>query len=110
MEDERVANISLSALLKKETRELQVRQHEYTNVQQATISLFHMDFSAKILDENGEEHLVLIELRKTWLPTETLRVCQYLGTHYLSKENIRKGVDSQYRLPISISRGIRWAS
>ncbi|CAK7050712.1 MAG: hypothetical protein PARBB_02523 [Parabacteroides distasonis] len=100
MEDERVANILLSALLKKEIRELQVRQHEYTNVQRATISLFRMDFSAKILDEEGEEHLVLIELQKTWLPTETLRFRQYLGTHYLNRENVRKGADSQYGLPI----------
>lgn len=100
MEDERVANILLSALLKKEIRELQVRQHEYTNVQRATISLFRMDFSAKILDEEGEEHLVLIELQKTWLPTETLRFRQYLGTHYLNRENVRKSPDSQYGLPI----------
>jgi len=100
MEDERVANILLSALLKKEIRELQVRQHEYTNVQRATISLFRMDFSAKILDEKGEEHLVLIELQKTWLPTETLRFRQYLGTHYLNRENVRKSPDSQYGLPI----------
>ena len=100
MEDERVANILLSALLKKEILELQVRQHEYTNVQRTHISLFRMDFSAKIKDDKGEEHLVLIELQKTWLPTETLRFRQYLGTHYLNKENVRKDSDSQYGLPI----------
>lgn len=100
MEDERVANILLSALLKKEILELQVRQHEYTNVQRTSISLFRMDFSAKIRDEKGEEHLVLIELQKTWLPTETLRFRQYLGTQYLNRENVRKAPDSQYGLPI----------
>ena len=100
MEDERVANILLSALLKKKIVELQVRQHEYANTQRTNISLFRMDFSAKIQDDNGEEHLVLIELQKTWLPTETLRFRQYLGTHYLNKENIRKGPDSQFGLPI----------
>lgn len=42
----------------------------------------------------------MIELQKTWLPTETIRFCQYLGTHYLNRENVRKGVDSQYGLPI----------
>ena len=100
MEDERVANILLSALLKKKIVELQVRQHEYANTQRTNISLFRMDFSAKIQDDNGEEHLVLIELQKTWLPTETLRFRQYLGTHYLNKENIRKSPDSQFGLPI----------
>lgn len=100
MEDERVANILLSALLKKEILELQVRPHEYTNVQRSTISLFRMDFSAKIRDEKGEEHLVLIELQKTWLSTETLRFRQYLGTQYLNKENVCREPASQYGLPI----------
>lgn len=100
MEDERVANILLSALLKKEIVELQVRQHEYANTQRTNISLFRMDFSAKIRDDNGEEHLVLIELQKTWLPTETLRFRQYLGTHYLNKENVRRDPYSQFGLPI----------
>ncbi|MBP3517072.1 MAG: hypothetical protein J6K31_01415 [Parabacteroides sp.] len=100
MEDERVANILLSALLKKEILELQVRPHEYTNVQRSTISLFRMDFSARIRDEKGDEHLVLIELQKTWLPTETLRFRQYLGTQYLNKENVSREPDSQYGLPI----------
>ncbi|WP_165155188.1 hypothetical protein [Parabacteroides sp. ZJ-118] len=100
MEDEKVANILLSALLKKEILELQLRQHEYTNTQRTNISLFRMDFSAKIKDGNGEEHLVLIELQKTWLPTETLRFRQYLGTHYLNKDNVCEDPDSHFGLPI----------
>lgn len=100
MEDEKVAKLLLSALLKKEIVELQMRQHEYTSVQQTRISLFRMDFSAKIRDNDGSEHLVLIELQKTWLATETLRFRQYLGTHYLSKNNMRDNGESRYGLPI----------
>lgn len=100
MEDEKVAKLLLSALLKKEIVELQIRQHEYTSVQQTRISLFRMDFSAKILDKDGSEHLVLIELQKTWLATETLRFRQYLGTHYLSKNNMCDNGDSSFGLPI----------
>lgn len=100
MEDEKVAKLLLSALLKKEIVELQMRQHEYTSVQQTRISLFRMDFSAKILDKDGSEHLVLIELQKTWLATETLRFRQYLGTHYLSKNNMCDSGDSSFGLPI----------
>lgn len=100
MEDEKVAKLLLSALLKKEIVELQMRQHEYTSVQQTRISLFRMDFSAKILDKDGSEHLVLIELQKTWLATETLRFRQYLGTHYLSKNNMSDSGDSSFGLPI----------
>ena len=100
MEDERVAKILLSALLKKEILELEMRKQEYTAMQQTRISLFRMDFAAKIRDNDGSEHLVLIELQKTWLATETLRFRQYLGTQYLNKENMRSDADSNYGLPI----------
>lgn len=100
MEDEKVAKLLLSALLKKDIIELQMRQHEYTAMQQTRISLFRMDFSAKIRDNDGTEHLVLIELQKTWLATETLRFRQYLGTHYLDKNNMRDNGESRFGLPI----------
>ena len=100
MEDEKVAKLLLSALLKKEIVELQMRQHEYTSVQQTRISLFRMDFSAKIRDKDGTEHLVLIELQKTWLATETLRFRQYLGTQYLNQNNMYKEGNAPYGLPI----------
>lgn len=88
MEDERVAKVLLSALLKKEVRELKMCRNEYTNLQQTRISLFRIDFSAKLMDASGKEELVLIELQKTWLATETLRFRQYLGAQYLNKDNM----------------------
>lgn len=100
MEDDKVAKILLSALLKKEIVELQIRKHEYTAMQQTRISLFRMDFCATIRNDDGTEHLVLIELQKTWLATETLRFRQYLGTQYLDKSNVRSGDDAIYGLPI----------
>lgn len=100
MEDERVAKILLSALLKKEIVELQMRRQEYTAMQQTRISMFRMDFSARIREADGEEHLVMIELQKTWLATETLRFRQYLGTQYLNRENMREEDNGMYGLPI----------
>lgn len=88
MEDERVAKILLSALLQKEVVEVQIRQHEYTDLGRQPISLFRIDFSAKIREKDGQEHFILIELQKTWLATETLRFRQYLGTQYLDEKNI----------------------
>ncbi|MDD2953467.1 MAG: hypothetical protein PHC95_09955 [Parabacteroides sp.] len=88
MEDERAAKVLLSALLKRDVQDLKMRRNEYTNLQQTRISLFRIDFSAKLVDASGKEQLVLIELQKTWLATETLRFRQYLGTQYLSKDNM----------------------
>ena len=98
LEDERVARILLSALLQKDVVELEMRRHEYTDMTQARISLFRIDFAAKIRNSDGSERLVLIELQKTWLATETLRFRQYLGVQYLnSAEETR---EQGYGLPI----------
>lgn len=88
MEDERVARTVLSALLKKEVTSVNIRRNEYANVSRTDISMFRIDFGAMVREPDGHEHLVLIELQKTWLPTETLRFRQYLGAQYSNKENM----------------------
>ncbi len=90
MEDERVAKTILSALLKREVVEVEVRKHEYTNGSRDKISMFRIDFGAKVRQDDGSLKLVLIELQKTWLETETLRFRQYLGTQYANPDNILK--------------------
>ena len=79
MEDVRIAKTLLSALLKREVVEVDVRKHEYTNGSRDKISMFRIDFGARVRQDDGSLKLVLIELQKTWLETETLRFRQYLG-------------------------------
>ena len=102
MEDNRVAKILLSALLQKEVVEVQMRQTEYTDSNRSPISMFRLDFAAKIREKDGKEHTVLIELQKTWRLSETLRFRQYLGTQYLDKENIpvTKENSKRFALPM----------
>lgn len=105
MEDKTVAKILLSALLKKDIIDLEMLPREHSSMRETRISLFRIDFEAKIRETDGSEHLVLIELQKTWLITETLRFRQYLGTQYLNKENIieqknEHGQKRTYGLPI----------
>ena len=88
MEDTRIARTILSALLQKDVVDLHVRPHEYSNSQRDTLSVFRIDFGATVREADGTERLILIELQKTWLPTETLRFRQYLGVHYSNPENI----------------------
>lgn len=90
VEDERIAKTLLSALLKKEVVEVHVRRHEYTNGSRDKISMFRIDFGAQVKESDGSQHLILIELQKTWLETETLRFRQYLGAQYANPENILK--------------------
>ena len=79
MEDERIAKTLLSALLKKEVVAVEMRRNEYTNGVRDNISMFRIDFGAHVKEPDGTIRLVLIELQKTWLETETLRFRQYLG-------------------------------
>lgn len=101
MEDERIAKTILSALLKEEVLSVKIRRHEHTNTTRDTLSMFRIDFAAKVKDEKGKEKLILIELQKTWLETETLRFRQYLGAQYLASENIAKeGEYEGYAVPM----------
>ena len=100
MEDERIARTMLSALLKKKVVKVEQRPHEYVNTTRNSISMFRIDFGATIREEDGHEHLVLIELQKTWLETETLRFRQYLGAQYSRKENIVEESKDKHALPM----------
>ena len=88
MEDERIAKTLLSALLKKEVMAVEMRRNEYTNGVRDNISMFRIDFGAHVKEPDGTIRLVLIELQKTWLETETLRFRQYLGAQYSNPENV----------------------
>ena len=88
MEDERIARTILSALLKKDVVAVEVRPHEYSDDSRDSLSVFRIDFGATIRESDGKEHLILIELQKTWLDTETLRFRQYLGVHYTNPKNM----------------------
>ena len=90
MEDTRVAKTLLSALLKREIVEVEVRKHEYSNGTRDKISMFRIDFAAQVRQDDGSLKLILIELQKTWLETETLRFRQYLGTQYADPANVQK--------------------
>ena len=100
MEDERIAKTILSALLKKEVADVKVRRNEYTNSNRENLSIFRIDFGATIVESDGSRHLILIELQKTWLETETLRFRQYLGVHYANPENILPESKEGYAIPM----------
>ena len=103
MEDERIAKTILSALLKKEVVHVTVRPHEYCNTTRDTLSMFRIDFAATVREKEGNEikdRIVLIELQKTWLNTETLRFRQYLGAQYNNKNNIREADEKGFAYPM----------
>ena len=100
VEDERIARILLSALLKKEIVSVEMRRNEYSNIARDGLSIFRIDFGAKVREDDGSEHLILIELQKTWVETETLRFRQYLGAQYANPANMSSENEGLYGIPM----------
>ena len=101
MEDERIAKTVLSALLKKEVVSVEMRRHEHPNVTRDKISMFRIDFAAQVKEDDGTVRLILIELQKTWVDTETLRFRRYLAAQYNAEENMVKEGDLKgYAVPM----------
>lgn len=88
MEDKKVATILLSALLKKDVINLEYSNKEIVSKFKDKLSLFRIDFSATLREKDGSEHLVLIELQKTWRPNDTFRFRKYLGLQYFDENNM----------------------
>jgi hypothetical protein len=76
------------------------RRNEYTNIGREGLSIFRIDFGATVRESDGSVHLILIELQKTWLPTETLRFRQYLGAQYANKANMQSEGRGAYAIPM----------
>ncbi len=101
MEDKRIAKTVLSALLKKKVASVEMRRHEHTNTTRDNLSMFRIDFAAKVEEADGSQRLILIELQKTWLETETLRFRQYLAAQYNAQENMQETSDrKKYGVPM----------
>ena len=100
MEDERIAKTLLGALIKKEIVDIQMRPNEYANTTKYNIAMFRIDFNAYVREADGTQRLVLIELQKTGVETETLRFRQYLGAQYANPANMLHEDKSQYGMPI----------
>ena len=98
MEDKRIARTILSALLKEDILEVEMRPHEYVNDKRDSVSVLRIDFGARVRRDDGSEQLILIELQKTWLETETLRFRQYLGVQYDNPDNMQD--DGENALPM----------
>ena len=101
IEDERIAKTILSALLKKEVVSVEMRRHEHPNITRDNISMFRIDFAARVKENDGTIRLVLIELQKTWVETETLRFRRYIAAQYNAEENMQKdGAQKGYGIPM----------
>ncbi len=90
MEDNKAAKVLLSALLKREVVTLNLRHNELASLDEDNnIRMTRLDFSAKIIDANGAEELVSIEIQKAHVSAEVMRFRKYLGRQYSDPTNVQ---------------------
>ncbi|MCT4615269.1 MAG: hypothetical protein N4A49_10395 [Marinifilaceae bacterium] len=90
LDDEKVAKLILSAITGFEIKKLDFNPTEHRSEIEKDITVLHLDFAAKIIDENDEEKIIIIEIQKAKLPSDIMRFRRYLGEQYMSKKNIKK--------------------
>ncbi|MBK9335374.1 MAG: hypothetical protein IPM98_01820 [Lewinellaceae bacterium] len=96
MNDEKVAKLLLSAIIGREVVSLEFRPTEHHFPVGELLAVMRMDFSARILDENGQQELVILELQKAKLATDIMRFRRYLGEQYGNKENMVREPNPEY--------------
>lgn len=90
MEDNQIAKLIISTIIKQNIVSLEFRPQERTvELQPGSLTVYRLDFSAKIETPQGQK-AVLIELQKAKYPTDVIRFRKYLGEQYKSDENVYK--------------------
>ena len=96
MNDEKVARLLLSAIIGREVVSLEFRPTEHHFPVGEMLMVLRMDFSARILDEHGNQELIILELQKAKLATDIMRFRRYLGEQYSNKENVVREPAEEY--------------
>jgi len=103
LEDKKVAKLLLEAILEKEIIDLELKPQEYTRKREDnTLTVYRIDFKAKIKLNDGKTKVVLIELQKAKFYTDLMRFRRYLGRQYSNEDNTIKDKEGEIKevLPI----------
>ncbi len=91
MEDKESAVLLLSKLIEEEIADLEFHPQERTveiSKETRSITVYRLDFVAKIRLEDGTYKKVIIEIQKAKFSTDIMRFRRYLGEQYRNKENV----------------------
>jgi hypothetical protein len=95
MEDNTVAKLLVSSIIGEEVVSLESRPQEHTREKDKSnakegipnLTVYRLDFSAKIKLSDGQYKVIVIEMQKAELPTDIMRFRRYLGEQYIDSEN-----------------------
>ncbi len=93
MEDNALAKLLIGTIIQADILSLDFRPQERTSEiedgSSRCLTVYRMDFAARIRDAQGEERQVLIELQKAKYATDIMRFRRYLGSQYRDPDNTR---------------------
>lgn len=88
LEDNELAKLLLSTIIEDEITELEFRPQERSaTVGSRCLTVYRLDFAAKIKNAQGVSRQVLIEIQKAKLATDIMRFRRYLGEQYRDANN-----------------------
>jgi len=95
MEDNTVAKLLVSSIIGEEIVSLDPKPQEHTREKDKgetkgkipNLTVYRLDFSAKIKLSGGQHKVIIIEMQKADLPTDIMRFRRYLGEQYIDSEN-----------------------
>ncbi len=95
MEDARVAKIFLSTITGFDIKDIEPLPQEFSSEAKSQkgkklpkiLSIYRIDFSAKIKTESGDEKLIIIEVQKCRTYSESMRFRKYLGKQYTNQSH-----------------------
>ncbi len=96
MNDEKVARLLLSAIIGREVVSLEFRPTEHHFPVGELLAVLRMDFSARVVDTEGRQELVILELQKAKMASDIMRFRRYLGEQYANKENVVREPAPEY--------------
>lgn len=104
LEDNKIAKLLIGAIIGEKIETLDFRPQEYAAELDTpkksksrskklrnlspNLTVYRLDFSAKIRNNDGTYRLVVVELQKAKFPTDVMRFRRYLGGQYALKENV----------------------
>jgi hypothetical protein len=95
MEDNTVAKLLVSSIIGEEVVSLEPKPQEHTREKDKekikgeipNLTVYRLDFSAKIKLSDGQHKVIVIEMQKAELPTDIMRFRRYLGEQYIASDN-----------------------
>ena len=102
MENMAVAKGIISTIIGQEIEHLDFKAQESIRRSKKYLTVYHLDFIARIKQEDGTFKNVLIELQKAELPYDILRFRNYLGEQYKKEDYVLNtgGSSSKGILPL----------